>query len=195
MTDNASGPSLEDFDRWLAEKDADWEQKIRQRLVARFSALVGPHRTGDDFVRGMWRDVLPPSWEDSRVADYARTKSWCGGTLLHMYRSEGIADGVYWEDGVGFVYPQNLPITHKPKPGDVIYKNDPNQHYGMALSELDYSKVQYQNGPHVETVEANSDNENRERGIWKHRRMVTPRGGWTFFSIAPLLKRALERRG
>jgi len=190
MTEPANGPSLEEFEQWISQRRADWENEIRSELVVKFSKLVGEHSTGDTFVRQMWRDVLPPSWPKSECDDYAATKAWCGGTLLFVYRALGIADGVHWKDGVGFVYPQHLPPTSNPKPGDVCYKNDPFRHYGMVAHEPTTSQL---DGTRFRSIEANStvrraDGSQGPLGIWHHEHQLTR--AWTFFSILPLLERA-----
>lgn len=81
-----------------------------------------------------WRDVLPPSWSDADVADYARTKDWCGGFALWALREAGLASGVSWQDGIGFIAPANLPRVTEPSPGDILVVPEPFQHQAVVVS-------------------------------------------------------------
>lgn len=57
--------------------------------------------------------------------------SWCGIFALAMLHSVGLAKGLTWELGKGFLY--RLPRTENPLPGDLFYMNA-NQHHGIVES-------------------------------------------------------------
>lgn len=58
---------------------------------------------------------------------------WCGIFCLAMIKSAGVAHDVIWISGIGFAYPQHLTITRTPQPGDIYYKDQPHQHYGLVV--------------------------------------------------------------
>ena len=109
----------------------------RDLVVYSAITLLGDYVTGSPEVYDIWRDVLPPEWTDAQVHQYAKTKSWCGGLALRSLRLGGVTDA-HWKDGIGFIGPLGLHVTHKPQPGDIAVKERPFQHHMV---------VQVYNGP------------------------------------------------
>ncbi len=75
--------------------------------------------------REYWRRVLPSSWTNAQVDQYAKSKAWCGGFALWCLREAGLAAGVSWIDQVGFLAKNcravRLGKGEAPKPGDVAF--------------------------------------------------------------------------
>lgn len=183
----AAGPTLESFDKWLTENAREWEAEARAEVVRQAELAIGPHPRGPEGdVFGYWREVLPSSWTDEEVAQYAAVKHWCGGFDLRCIKRAGLAENATWRDGTGFVYPEGLPPTANPKPGDVAYRQNPWQHYAVFAAD--------HGGGKFTTIDGNSTPADKDaprvEGVYQHDH--TSRRGWTFFSIAPLLMRAVE---
>lgn len=59
---------------------------------------------------------------------------WCGIFTLAALKGGGIAADVTWKIGIGYVGPEHLNQTVDPQPGDIFYKDQPFQHYGLVTS-------------------------------------------------------------
>ena len=80
--------------------------------------------------RAYWRAVLPPSWTEAQVDAYQQ-KHWCGCFTLYCLKMAGLAQNVFWKDGIGYCEPQHLPHVRVPKPGDIAYFAK-NSHYAIV---------------------------------------------------------------
>lgn len=77
-----------------------------------------------------------------RISDYWEAcglprntpQHWCGVFALWALKEAGLAQGVNWEVGWGFIGPLKLPLTKDPKPGDIAYTHDPYQHHAIVES-------------------------------------------------------------
>lgn len=99
---------------------------------------------------------------------------WCGVFTLTCLHEAEIAEAVMWLTGLGFLYPQHLPITKDPQPADVMYVDHPYRHHGLVVSLKDGI---------LTSVEGNTpDVKLRSRPLPE---------GVTFYSIAPLLNEPL----
>ncbi len=74
-----------------------------------------------------WRELLRPD-------DLPFQGDWCGAFVLRSLQKAGLARGVPWIIGQGFIGPLGLPVTHHPLPGDIIYIGEPFQHQALVLS-------------------------------------------------------------
>lgn len=59
---------------------------------------------------------------------------WCGMFVLRNLQKAGLAKGVKWIQGIGFISPLNLPRVSVPQPGDVVVVPSPFQHQAMVVS-------------------------------------------------------------
>jgi hypothetical protein len=141
----------------------------RARIIEIAEAEIGPQRKGSQRVYEYWRSVLPPEWSDAQAKTYAKTRDWCGGFALWCLKQAGIAQDIYWQDGIGFLGPAGLKQTRTPSRGDIGYLPQPFQHH------LLYS---YEHDGKVHSVDGN------QPGV---RQQVRPRQGIVFYSIEPLL--------
>lgn len=100
---------------------------------------------------------------------------WCGIFTLAALKANGVGLDVCWEVGIGYVGPQHLTITKDPLPGDISYKDQPFQHYGLVAAPL---------GPNgeLDSVEGNAP------GV-KVLHHPSP-SGVIYYSIDKLLERA-----
>lgn len=83
-------------------------------------------RLGASDASEFWADTLPGMPSSSWPAD------WCGAFVLWALHQAGLARGLSWQIGSGFLIP-NLAQTSDPKPGDVAYF-DHNQHEALIES-------------------------------------------------------------
>lgn len=97
--------------------------------------------------------------------------AWCGAFALWALRQAGI-DAPDWTIGLGFVAPANLHITDTPLPGDIMYRDQPWQHYGL---------VRCVDSDTAFTIEGNTP------GISLHAHPISDRR-YVYYSIAPLLQ-------
>lgn len=97
-------------------------------------------------------------------------KAWCGAWVLKKLREEKLTTAT-WKIGLGFVAGLKLPITKTPKPADIAYKDQPNQHYAFVKTFK----------PFV-TLDGNSTG-----GVVKENEHAST-AGWTFYSIDKLLR-------
>lgn len=103
----------------------------RDRILEIAASKLGQYGKGSPEVYAIWRDVLPPSWSDQQVHQYANTKEWCGGFALHCLRLAGVTDA-HWQDGIGFLGPLHLHRVPWPKPGDIAIKEHPFSHHMLV---------------------------------------------------------------
>lgn len=108
---------------------------VRQEIVRIAKGQIGPQTKGSPEVVAYWRDVVPPTWSDAQVRQYAKSKEWCGGFALWCIRQAGLAQGTHWQDGLGFVGParlRRLSIVETPEPGDVAIVPYGNWHHAIV---------------------------------------------------------------
>lgn len=72
-----------------------------------------------------WQNVLSPG--------EIPPKDWCGAFVLYGLHQAGLARDVRWINGIGFAAPEELPTTRDPKPGDLLYVEEPFQHHAMVV--------------------------------------------------------------
>lgn len=133
----------------------------RSAVVAAAVAEIGPGDT-------------PRYWRSCGIAPAPKpgTKGgeWCGAFALSCLHDAGLALGVMWLPGTGFIWPQRLPVTKNPEPGDVLYLDKPWQHHGLVESYDGHTLV---------SIEGNTPT--------VQRRTRTDIRGITFYSIAKFL--------
>ena len=101
---------------------------------------------------------------------------WCGIYVLRSLQKAGLAKGVKWIQGRGFIEPLKLPMVKTPLPGDVVVVPQPFQHQAMVVS---YDPVTGM----VTSIDGN------QPGIEPKVRFVQ-NGGIQFYSIQPLIDEA-----
>lgn len=133
----------------------------RQRLLALVRGELG--KVGGD---QYWKDVDP--------ALVGSGQDWCGGFALAMLHRAGLALDREWVTGKGFILvgQHPLPTTTNPKPGDLIYIDQPFQHEGFVENIA---------GENVHTLDGNTQNHVAEHD--RQRSAIT-----AFYSIEPLLQ-------
>jgi hypothetical protein len=85
---------------------------------------------GSAIVLGYWRDACPQMNSDQLRWAYER-EQWCGVFTLWCLHQVGLAKRFDWNVGKGYVGAAKLQTTIRPKPGDIAYDNEPNQHYAV----------------------------------------------------------------
>ncbi len=115
------------------------------------------------------REVLRPE-------DFPLDGDWCGMFVLRSLQKAGLAKGVKWIVGHGFISPLHLPVTPGPLPGDIVYVPSPFQHQALLV---EYDPV---------TGMATSIDGNQP-GIEPRVRFVK-NGNLQFYSIQPLIDAA-----
>lgn len=148
----------------------------RDLILEIAAAAIGPGGKGSPKVEAIWRDVLPPSWTDTQVKQYAATKEWCGGFALWCLRRAGIAQGIHWQDGLGFLGPAHLKQTQAPQRGDIVIKPKPFWHHAIYDFESPQDDL-------VHVIAGNTPTVDRQR---IHKPLVV------FYSIEPLLRGASD---
>lgn len=63
-----------------------------------------------------------------------RGADWCGYFVLRSLQKAGLAKGVKWIQGAGFISQQRLPQVQVPQPGDVVVVPEPFQHQALVVS-------------------------------------------------------------
>jgi hypothetical protein len=112
-----------------------YADRLRAKVVK--AALAEPADTPR--ITTYWKDVLSTS-------DFTTPpKDWCGAFALWALHKAGLALDVLWKVGTGFIYPQNLPTTVIPKPGDIAYFTH-NQHQAIVKSVNNDGTVTLING-------------------------------------------------
>lgn len=100
----------------------------RTAIVAAAVSQIGP---GD----------IPRYWASCGISPAPKPNekggAWCGSFTLWCLKQAGLAQGVKWIIGSGYVIPQGLNTTRTPEPGDVMYDDQPFQHYGIVESLVD----------------------------------------------------------
>jgi len=161
----------------------DWADAKRAAIVATARGELGDQAKGSRRVYEYAREVLPQTWTDAQVKQFAGEREWCGVFALWCYRQNGIGLGVNWISGSGFAQSAWIitPGDGLPKPGDLCIrpKNGAGKfvwHHAIVAS--------YATGGELVTVDGN------QPGVLVRRRPV-PRDNMIYYSIDSLLTRAL----
>jgi hypothetical protein len=84
---------------------------------------------------------IPKYWASCGVSPGPKPNEkggqWCGAFALFCLHQAGLALGQRWVVALGFCGPLKLPTTKHPEPGDVLYDDQPWQHYGVVESLVD----------------------------------------------------------
>jgi CHAP domain len=72
-------------------------------------------------------------WQEDLVGS-GFSGDWCGGFALWCLKQAGLAKGIPWIIGVGFIEPQRLPEVATPEPGDIVVIPDPFEHQAIVVS-------------------------------------------------------------
>lgn len=122
---------------------------------------------------------LAEYWSDAlgKPQQSAPKLAWCGIFALRCLHVAGLAQHVHWVYGRGFLSTPDghylMPMTDKPQPGDIGYRDQPFQHHFV---------VEAVDGEQVHSVDGNSGAHSSVN------RCTHPIGhGCTYFSIAPLI--------
>ena len=104
--------------------------------------------------------------------------SWCGAFVLWALKCGGMT--VHdWVIGLGFVAPERLPLTRSPRVADILYIDQPWQHYGLVVAVNDADGT-------VTTIEGNTP----LISIHTH-----PIAGHTYYSIERIIHNTLDGPG
>lgn len=76
-------------------------------------------------------------WKSAAGEDPGPKLAWCGAFCLAGLHAVGIAQGVLWHFGKGFVGPAGLKRTLTPSRGDIGYIDQPFQHHFLFDREAD----------------------------------------------------------
>lgn len=103
---------------------------LRKRKGTSASPDADDYRTRFlEAVRGELGVTDPSVYYDSALGYQPTTPvSWCGLFVLAMLHRVGLAQGIMWQLGKGFLF--RLPTTKSPVPGDLIYLHE-DQHHGI----------------------------------------------------------------
>lgn len=101
---------------------------------------------------------------------------WCGMFVLRSLQKAGLAKGVRWIQGIGFIAPLKLPMVSAPMPGDIVVVPQPFQHQAMVVSYEPATGM-------VTSIDGN------QPGIEPRVRFVQ-NGNIQFYSIQPLVEEA-----
>jgi hypothetical protein len=153
---------------------------VRTQIIEIARAEIGTQGKGSARVFEYWRDVLPPSWSDFQVRQYAASKEWCGGFALWCMRQAGIAADVRWIDGVGFAGPAKLRQTESPLPGDLAITPSPFWHHAL-VAVFEPGVTQTVAGGRLVTIDGN------QPGVRVKDRPCPALKSIDFYSIEPLL--------
>ena len=113
-------------------------------------------------------------WTDCGVMRVSDGAAWCGVFALWCLKQAGLADGVKWKIGLGFIAPLRLQLTMAPDIGDVIYY-DRLQHHAI-IDTIGDDEVWAING--------------NAPGILRARVKIDSRPH--YFSITPLIEQAFS---
>jgi len=105
-----------------------------------------------------------------------RGADWCGYFALRSLQKAGLAKGVRWIQGFGFISPLHLPTTRAPQPADILVVPSPFQHQALVVA---YEPVTGM----VTSIDGN------QPGIKPKVRFVR-NGNIEFYSIQPLIDEA-----
>lgn len=105
----------------LMETEPQGEELLRRKVV---QAAAGEIGSGDPRAY----------WEDSGFTYNTdlKKRAWCGVFALWALHQAGLALGVRWRVGAGFL--SLLPRTKAPRPGDIAYDDQPWQHHSVVES-------------------------------------------------------------
>lgn len=124
-----------------------------------------------------WKDH--PAGREDLYADEVgapRGLDWCGMFVLRSLQRAGLARGVKWRVGTGFIAPLNLPLVSAPQPGDIVFVPQPFQHQALVVSYEPATGM-------VTSIDGNQpDIEPRVRFVRN--------GNIQFYSIQPLIDQA-----
>lgn len=122
---------------------------------------------------------LAEYWSDAlgKPQQSAPKLAWCGIFALRCLHVAGLAQRVHWVYGRGFLSTPDghylMPMTDKPQPGDIGYRDQPFQHH-FVVEAID--------GEQVHSIDGNSGAHSSVN------RCTHPIGhGCVYFSIAPLI--------
>lgn len=101
---------------------------------------------------------------------------WCGYLALWALQRAGLAKGVRWIQGAGFISPLRLPAVATPQPGDIVFVPSPFQHQALVVSYEPTTGM-------VTSIDGN------QPGIEPRVRFVK-NGNIQFYSIQPLVDEA-----
>jgi hypothetical protein len=158
--------------------ELDWRDAKRAEIIAKAASQLGNQGKGSAQVIGYWRTVMPKSWSDARVREFAKTADWCGGFVLWAYRMSGIALDTDWIMGKGFARPEWL-VT-KPKPGDFCIR--PKSGAGKFIYH--HALVESFGDGRLVTIDGN------QPGVLRRDRAI-PKDNMAYYSIEPFLVEAL----
>jgi hypothetical protein len=130
---------------------------LRDRVLAAAEGELGPGDTDAYWASCKVSGMIPPHW--------------CGCFVLWALHQAGLALNVRWIVGQGFA--SGLPMTYKPKPGDIAYFSQPFQHHALVVSW---------DGTTLETIDGNAP------GVKRGTR-VRPEDV-RFYSIEPYIRAA-----
>jgi hypothetical protein len=139
---------------------------FRGAVVQAAISQLGQHNLAE-----YWSDAL------GKPQQSAPKLAWCGIFALRCLHVAGLAQHVTWRMGVGFLSKGDghwlIPMTDKPQPGDIGYRDKPWQHHFV---------VEAVDGDQVHSIDGNS-------GAYSTvNRCTHPVGhGCIYFSIAPLI--------
>ena len=71
-------------------------------------------------------------WADVQPQLVNSNKAWCGGFALWALHKAEVAKNVIWQIGKGFTAINGLQPTRSPKPGDIVYIDQPFQHHAIV---------------------------------------------------------------
>jgi hypothetical protein len=116
----------------IHSKSGTW-QSIRLSV-----ATIALREVGESDPLKYARLVLPTAWSDFQVQQYADTKEWCGLFNLWCLKEAGLAQDIFWRDGLGFllVSPHALSRVIVPDTGDTAYFRR-NQHHAVVCHVTD----------------------------------------------------------
>lgn len=126
-----------------------------------------------------WLDVLDPP--QAHPKDGAlRPLSWCGAFALWCLHQAGVAHGIKWIPGQGFLF--RLKRTACPRVGDIAYKDQPFQHHGVVV---EVGPIEGGKPAWVSTANGNSGPTAGGRVVL---RFQQPLSAWTcFYDVEPWL--------
>lgn len=115
-------------------------------------------------------------WSELVPQDPNYDGDWCGALALRSLKKAGMAKGVLWQVGLGFISPLRLPRVAFPQPGDILVVPQPFQHQAMVV-EADPATGM------ITSIDGN------QPGIEPRVRFVK-NGNIEFYSIQPLVDEA-----
>lgn len=149
---------------------------IRQNIVSIARRELGSaHVKGSAQVQRYCESALP-TLTPAQIRQAAKSLEWCGIFTLFCLHEAGIALGVRWTLGGGFVLEHGLPLTSTPQPGDIAIRPSPFWHHAIVESLADGT---------LTTIDGN------QPGVVRRIRPA-PASNMQYHSIAPLLPAGAE---